>query len=56
MKYKILEGYLNPFGANAKNIEKMIQEHLDCGWVLYGNLILIEDYKFCQAVILKGKE
>ena len=51
MKYKIVEGYLNPFGKDVKDIEKSIQGRLDAGFKLYGNLIHIKNNKYTQAMV-----
>ena len=56
IKYKIVNGYLNPYGSAVDNIEEIIQGKLDAGYKLHGNLIHIRDNEYSQAMIYKYKE
>lgn len=55
MKYKIVTGFLNPYGKNVDNIVKKIQGSLDAGFKLHGNLIHVKDNQYSQAMTYKDK-
>ncbi len=55
MTYRIVEGYINPYGKDVPNIEKMINTKLEVGFKLQGGLIRIEENRFAQAMTYEKK-
>ncbi len=51
MKYKIVQGFIDPQFAIEPNIEDVIQDSLDAGFKLIGNLFHVKHGLFAQAMI-----
>lgn len=51
IKFKIIEGYLNPMGSRVKDIEKEVEQYLGRGWERSGNIVHLGSNKFAQVMV-----
>ncbi len=54
--FKIVNGFLNPYGKDVPNIIEKVNGNLKAGFKLHGSLIHIQKNEYSQAMIYTKTE